>query len=176
MVASSVRPSDSRFGLYIRSNLSSFRRVVANLTQLDLDYNGYGPIPPELGRLANLRVLDLYPDQLSGAIPLEPGKLANLRELDLTWNQSSGPVPSELGKLANLRQLDLSSNQLSSALPRSLMRLRLWRFGFDNTNLCEPPDDAFQAWLASIDELQGTGLLCKCAYLPAIFIVQAPPR
>jgi len=52
---------------------------------------------------------------------------------------------------------------LSGALPASLMNLDLDWFSFQATNLCEPPDAAFQAWLAAIPHLQRTGVLCATA-------------
>ena len=62
-----------------------------------------GPIPPELGNLANLTWLYLGGNQLSGPpIPPELGNLANLTSLGLDNNALSGPIPPELGTLANL--------------------------------------------------------------------------
>ncbi|WP_420448358.1 leucine-rich repeat domain-containing protein [Candidatus Palauibacter sp.] len=55
-----------------------------------------GPIPPELGDLANLRELHLWINQLSGPIPPELGNLANLRSLNLGINRLSGPIPPEM--------------------------------------------------------------------------------
>ena len=69
-----------------------------------------GPIPSELGNLANLQELNLWGNQLSGPIPSELGNLANLEHLWLRRNQLSGPIPSELGNLANLRGLSLNPN------------------------------------------------------------------
>ena len=34
-------------------------------------------------------------------------------------------------------------------------------FHFHSTFLCEPPDDEFQAWLASIPDLVSTGVICE---------------
>jgi len=52
-----------------------------------------------------------------------------------------------LGNLANLQELFLSYDLLSGALPQNLMNLHLTFFWFDNTDLCEPGDVAFQSWL-----------------------------
>ena len=97
---------------------------LANLTGLYLYQNDlYGPIPPELGGLANLRSLVLYGNDLSGAIPPELGGLANLGQLELGENDLSGAIPPELGGLANLERVYLGRNDLSGAIPPELGNL-----------------------------------------------------
>ncbi len=88
-----------------------------------IPYGLSGPIPPELGSLANLQDLYLNANELTGTIPAELGSLANLTRLDLFENQLSGPLPPELGDLANLRFLLLWSNDLSGPIPPELGRL-----------------------------------------------------
>ena len=85
-----------------------------------------GPIPPELGNLANLTELELAANNLSGSIPPELGNLANLEELRLSHNALTGPIPPELGRLVRLRVLTLRGNR----------------------GLCLPADPQFLAWLA----------------------------
>ena len=138
-------------------NLVNLQNLWLNANQLS------GSIPPQLGNLANLEALVLSSNQLSGSIPPELGNLANLRELDLSANQLGGSIPSQLGNLANLQWLKLNGNQPSGGLPQSLKNLPLDLFYFDNTNLCEPGDPAFQAWLAGIAYLQRTGAICTLA-------------
>ena len=82
-----------------------------------------GELPPELGGLANLNVLDLRNNDLSGAIPPELGGLAYLNVLDLRYNDLSGAIPPELGDLANLGSLDLGRNALTGAIPPELRNL-----------------------------------------------------
>ena len=153
---------------------------LTNLRTLDMSYSGVaGSIPPELGNLANLEELRLNFTGLSGSIPTELGNLANLRRLDLSNNRLTGNLPSELGNLTNLQTLDLGydssvlppelhRNQLSGRLPQSLTNLNLISFDFSSNNLCEPPDAAFQAWLASIPYLRRSGLTCGTLYLPLV--------
>jgi uncharacterized protein YjbI with pentapeptide repeats len=141
---------------------------LANLQELHLDNNLLSSIPPELGNLANLQILDLHDNRLTGSIPLELGNLANLEWLDLSANPLSGSIPPELGNLANLQTLYLYDTPLSGALPRSLIALVLDRFDFSNTNLCEPGDAAFQAWLRSIPRLWRTSVICWWAWLPLV--------
>ncbi len=66
--------------------------------------------------------LELNRNQLSGEIPPELGNLANLTVLNLGFNQLSGEIPPELGSLANLIGLTLHANQLSGCVPNRLLR------------------------------------------------------
>ena len=90
-----------------------------------------GSIPPELGNLANLSSLRVLGNRLRGKIPPELGNLKRLNTLWLGFNDLSGPIPLELGSLENLRDLSLGGNRLSGRIPSelgnlsSLDRLRL---------------------------------------------------
>ncbi len=96
----------------------------------------------------------------------------HVTKLSLYSNQLSGGIPPQLGNLANLWSLLVDHNPLSGALPQSLVNLHLGYFWFDSTNLCEPRDAAFQAWLASIPSLRKTGVICAAMpyrlYLPLL--------
>ncbi len=96
----------------------------------------------------------------------------HVTNLSLSYNQLSGSIPPQLGNLANLQELFLDHNPLSGALPYSLTNLSLEYFYFDNTNLCEPGDAVFQAWLAGIPNLRRTGIICQPSsatrYLPLL--------
>ncbi len=105
--------------------------------------------------------INLGGNQLNGSIPPELGNLTNLGTLVLGVNQLSGSISPELGNLVDLQELRLSFNQLSDPLPASLINLdELQQFYFNNTNLCEPQNTAFQSWLADIPDVQGTGVAC----------------
>ena len=82
-----------------------------------------GPIPPELGSLTLLRVLDLSQNQLTGEIPPELGSLSHLRVLDLSQNRLEGKIPPELGRLSGLEVLQLVANRLTGMIPQELGRL-----------------------------------------------------
>jgi Leucine-rich repeat (LRR) protein len=135
---------------------------LVDLWDLHLDLNQLsGAIPPELGNLTNLQRLWLDHNQLTGSIPPQLGDLALLSDLLLRSNQLTGSVPPELGNLSNLRRLYLASNQLAGPLPLTLTNLaQLDSFWFWDTELCEPADPTFQAWLATIPSLYGTGIVC----------------
>ena len=130
---------------------------LADLRVLDLGFNDLaGPIPSELGRLVDLQVLTLGVNGLTGPIPSELGRLVDLRVLHLARNELTGPIPVELANLANLRTLGLSYNWgLSGPLPSGLETSGLSDLGFFVTQACAPA--AWRDWLATI---QFIGPLC----------------
>ena len=78
----------------------------------------FGPIPPELGQLRQLRVLRLANNLLEAPIPPELGQLRqSLETLDLSWNLLTGPLPDALGQLRNLQSLHLQANGFTGSLP-----------------------------------------------------------
>ena len=82
-----------------------------------------GPIPPELGDLTDLEVLDLHGNALTGPIPPELGRLRNLQELRLSENGLWGQIPPELGLLQDLRRLNLRLNLLTGSIPPTIGKL-----------------------------------------------------
>ena len=97
---------------------------LANLTSLSLGGNELsGPIPPELGNLSSLTRLALWGNELGGPIPPELGNLASLTLLALWGNELGGPIPPELGNLSSVEDLFLSSNALSGSIPPELGNL-----------------------------------------------------
>ena len=108
------------------------------VTELNLPDNWLsGSIPPRLGGLSHLLVINLGNDfgscdssgcepssatanRLSGEMPSELGNLSNLQSLNLNYNQLSGGIPSQLGDLPNLRSLDLYGNPLGGTIPSQL--------------------------------------------------------
>ncbi|XP_039797530.1 phytosulfokine receptor 1-like [Panicum virgatum] len=64
--------------------------------------------------------LQLSRNGLAGAIPPELGDLRALNLLNLSWNALSGPIPATLATLSALQTLDLSHNELAGEIPASL--------------------------------------------------------
>ena len=79
-------------------------------------------LPPELGNLTGLKVLDLSRVNFRGEIPPELGNLTKLKVLNLegvrnrgqNLGQLSGQIPPQLCNLTNLKVLNLSRNQLTN--------------------------------------------------------------
>ena len=89
-----------------------------------------GPIPPEVGDLDKLQILDLAHNSLTGPIPTELTKLRALTHLYLNSNQLTGSIPAGLGELSNLKSLNLGGapleglNRLTGSIPTALGRLK----------------------------------------------------
>ncbi|KAL7518176.1 hypothetical protein ACHAWX_003034 [Stephanocyclus meneghinianus] len=80
-----------------------------------------GTIPPEIGRLEYLEVLDMRSNSLSGTIPPELGNLRNLNEILLHYNYKlAGSIPPDIGGLQLLTTIDLGFNKLTGTLPADL--------------------------------------------------------
>ena len=93
-----------------------------------------GAIPPTIGNLTDLAILNITDQNLTGTIPTSIGNLKNLFDVDLSSNRLTGSIPTEIGDIAtqrfgllwdsNLQKLDLSGNQLSGSIPSTLSRHR----------------------------------------------------
>eukprot|EP00253_Pinus_taeda_P004568 PITA_04568 len=94
---------------------------VSFLGVLNLAYNSFsGAIPNELGKLGRLKRLLLNKNDLNLAIPEALKDCTALRLLNLSSNYLTGSIPSGLGQLQNLRNLLLYGNRLTGKVPESL--------------------------------------------------------
>ena len=96
------------------------------LSELYLHDNALtGGIPPELGDLSGVDILELYNNQLTGEIPAELGIMVTLHDIDLSNNRLTGEIPAALGGSGNsfLRELRLHNNRLTGSIPAQLVNL-----------------------------------------------------
>ncbi|KAL4574956.1 hypothetical protein LXL04_021796 [Taraxacum kok-saghyz] len=92
-----------------------------NLRVLDLSSSSLtGFIPESLRGLRYLEVLDLSDNELTGPIPTFH---ANLSKLKLSYNHLNGSIPKSIGNQVALTYLDLTSNRLTGPIPISIGRL-----------------------------------------------------
>ncbi|XP_066393582.1 putative receptor-like protein kinase At3g47110 [Miscanthus floridulus] len=122
--------SSSLVKLYLGGNRINGRIPPAvgsltSLTLLNMSYNQLsGSIPSEIGRLSQLTALGLAGNKLSGLLPAEIGHLTALTRLEMSKNELVGRIPDELGLLQRVLLLDISSNKLHGDIPASLFALR----------------------------------------------------
>jgi len=97
-----------------------------NLSDLDLSYNKLrGPIPPEVGELANLALsFNISNNFLHGPIPLELSKMTMVQAINVSANKLTGYIPSGIRSCKELEYLNLSSNALEGPIPMSLDELQ----------------------------------------------------
>ncbi|XP_056176981.1 receptor-like protein kinase 5 isoform X1 [Syzygium oleosum] len=94
---------------------------VANLTVIDLSANNLtGNIPEDFGKLKNLSKLNLEFNQFSGGIPESIGRLPALSDVRLSNNNLSGTIPPDFGKFSTLRRFEVAFNNLTGVLPKQL--------------------------------------------------------
>ncbi|GKV06075.1 hypothetical protein SLEP1_g18006 [Rubroshorea leprosula] len=91
-----------------------------HLQSLNLARNSFNGtrIPSGLGKLANLRHLNLSNSEFSGQIPLR-----SLSVIRLNGNNISAPVPEFLGNFSNLTLLDLKWCDLHGNFPANILQL-----------------------------------------------------
>ena len=121
-------------------------------------------IPPALGGMASLRMLDLDYSLLSGTLPTTLGRLQRLANLDVgtanhetARNRLSGVLPTELGRCAGLLDLNVKNMRLSGTVPTELGGLaKLQTFKLAIADLLMVPPDARQKLRSWWGNLSGT--------------------
>lgn len=119
-----------------------------------------GVIPPEIGDLDHLEILNLQEGLVTGEVPLEIGKLerldrfrtsrnfmfgefpfeeltkANLRRLEIDENYYVGDVPDVLGGFDRLQRFDIRFNRFAGVIPPSIADMpSLQRLRTGHTNI-----------------------------------------
>ena len=84
-------------------------------------------------------------------------RVSQVVELDLSYNNLRHTLPAEVADIGSLRKLVLTGNAyLSGPVPKAITRLDLDVLYLDGTNMCIPPDTAFQDWLSRIPDVNAT--------------------
>ncbi len=140
--------------LILASNkLSSLPPSVGNLlalTVLDLHDNVLESLPEEIAKLENLNRLNLNHNRLS-VLPNDFFNLRQLRKLDLSNNQLS-ELSDEVGRLDFMEAMDLSYNQLKSLPPSIGYLTKMTIFNAGHNKLINVPDEiSFLRDLSSLD-------------------------
>lgn len=81
-----------------------------------------GEVPPDIGKMMKVSMLNLGINGFSGDLPSEIGQMP-LAVLNISRNKFSGEIPREIGNIKCLRDLDLSNNNFSGVFPTSLNNL-----------------------------------------------------
>jgi len=122
--------------LYLNNNLirgeipRCFGSYFTVIEELNLAWNLFtGEIPEEIfDNMANLRVLRLDNNQLTGPVSPKLGKLTKLKFLQLHNNQLTGEIPKVGDSLTALNLCEfLPGNKFSGYVPPDAITMRKWR-------------------------------------------------
>ena len=98
--------------------------------ELDIKWMTDAPMGKWLGIITNeeglVTELDLQSVDIVGTIPPELGNLSALRLLNLQGNHLRGQIPSELGNLSCLEELHLYNNQFRERYPENSATSQRW--------------------------------------------------
>jgi hypothetical protein len=117
------------------SNSTASVIVLANLPKLG------GCLPSSIGDMAEtLNELVLLNSGISSCIPPEIGKLDKLTVLDLSFNDFAGALPETIGHMRALEQLNVAHNGLAGEIPDSICALpHLKNFTYSHNFFCGEP-------------------------------------
>lgn len=116
--------------------------VLEYMSGLDLSCNYLsGTIPPEMGYLNGLHMLNISNNHLMGPIPITFSGLKAIESLDLSYNRLSGEIPSQLIELYGLAVFSVAHNNLSGNTPQRKNQFATFdKKSYEgNLFLCGPP-------------------------------------
>jgi Leucine-rich repeat (LRR) protein len=107
-----------------------------SLEYLWIDYNYISStIPSILGRLTNLKDINLHNNLITGSIPPEIGNCTNLYYFGIHYNNINGSIPNSFKKLKNLLYFKVQYNSLSSTIPSGMINPKLQIFDVGHNKL-----------------------------------------
>ena len=121
-------------------------------------------IPPEIGLLENLGILNLEGQGLTGEIPPELFNL-NLWYLNLSDNELSGELPSTILDNQSIVRIYLHNNELSGIIPEEICNTNIpfdnptydWYWNFAQNNFCYPYPSCISDFNCGNDAQGGMG-------------------
>uniref|UniRef100_A0A6N2MEB8 Disease resistance R13L4/SHOC-2-like LRR domain-containing protein n=1 Tax=Salix viminalis TaxID=40686 RepID=A0A6N2MEB8_SALVM len=116
--------------------------IIQYFTGIDFSCNNFtGEIPPEIGNLSKIKVLNLSHNSLIGPIPQAFSRLKEIESLDLSYNKLEGEIPPQLTGLYSLAAFSVAHNNLSGKTPARVAQFATFEENCykDNTFLCGEP-------------------------------------
>ncbi|KAI5669371.1 hypothetical protein M9H77_19224 [Catharanthus roseus] len=156
-------------GLFPAIFTNSFRPQFVDLSHNSLS----GSLPPELGKLANINVLNISNNKFSGQIPKSVGDCLSLEYLAMEGNFFTGNIPDTLASLKGIQYLDLSRNNLTGKIPRgfeSLTFLKYLNLSFNNLEGEIPNNGVF----GNTSQIILTGNSQLCGGIPQLRFPSCP--
>ncbi|XP_050375004.1 phytosulfokine receptor 1 [Argentina anserina] len=102
-------------GITCNSSVDTYRVVELDLSGRRL----IGNLSESLGKLEQLKTLNLSHNFLKSSLPVSLFQLPKLEHLDLSSNDFSGPIPDDFN-LPSILSLDISQNFLNGSFPQSI--------------------------------------------------------
>jgi hypothetical protein len=123
-----------------------------------MGYNALlGNLPPSLGNLTALRVLNLRNNTLTGRIPFAWAGMKSLERIVLSNNNITGNIPVFFRDLTRLRYVYLDNNQFTGPLPSEWCDGAWWLFDVrNNPGVCDEVPECMYERVLSLD---GTSLI-----------------
>uniref|UniRef100_A0ACD5XPU1 Uncharacterized protein n=1 Tax=Avena sativa TaxID=4498 RepID=A0ACD5XPU1_AVESA len=144
--------SNRLFGQLSKSWCACFKLTMMRASENNIT----GVIPPCIGQLPQLGILNVSSNRLEGQIPPGIGNLTVMFNLNLRNNLFQGSIPQEIRSLKNLEYLDLSSNNLTGPIRGSIeycSKLRLLKLSHNHLNGVIPIELGMLASLQDVLDL-----------------------